>query len=207
MSHFNDRLYLAMNDFARHTVWLHGPARVFAKYGVVLFALAILAACWHWRRSPRLLAASVWAGLGTLIAEGINQPLGRVFDVARPYVAHPHALVIVNRTSDFSFPSDHAVMAGAVATGLLIVSRRWGLYAVGAAAIMAATRVYVGAHYPADVVAGLAVGALITGLGWLLFGHVLTRLATIATARTGSALGLSRADRRANVPGTRGWQD
>ena len=44
----------------------------------------------------------------------------------RPYQTHPWLLVLASRTSDFSFPSDHAVMAGAVAAGLLLVSRLTG---------------------------------------------------------------------------------
>lgn len=184
MSALNDRLYLAINSFARHTGWLHAPATAYAKYGVVLFALAVIAACWHWRDSPRLLAASVWAGLGTLIAEAGNQPLGRALGVARPYIAHPHAQVLVAKSSDFSMPSDHAVMAGAVAAGLWIVSHRWGYVAAVAAVLMALTRVYVGAHYPADVLVGLLVGAIVVLFGWLLAERPLTRVTSAVIDRS-----------------------
>lgn len=182
MSAFNDRLYLAINEFATDTRWLHAPATAYAKYGVVLFALAVLAACWHWRGSPRVLAAAIWAGLGTLLAEAINQPLGRALAVARPYAVHPHAELLIARTSDFSMPSDHAVMAGAVAVGLWIVSHRWGAVAAVAAVLMAVTRVYVGAHYPGDVLAGLLVGGLIAALGWIVIGRALTWITRKATA-------------------------
>lgn len=62
---------------------------------------------------------------------------------------------------------DHAVMAGAAATGLLLVSHRLGLVAVAAAVVMAVARVYVAAHYPWDVLAVLLLGAGAAGL-WLL---------------------------------------
>ena len=61
-----------------------------------------------------------------------------------PYDALPHVLVLVSRTTDFSFPSDHAVMSGAVAAGVLLANRRIGLVAVVAALAMCFTRVYVG---------------------------------------------------------------
>ena len=79
-------------------------------------------------------------------------------------------------TTDFSFPSDHAVMAGAVAAGLLLAHRRLGAVAVVAAVLMAFSRVYIAAHYPWDVVAGLLLGAAVALLGWLLLAMPLTAL-------------------------------
>jgi membrane-associated phospholipid phosphatase len=175
LSSLDNRAFLAFNHFARDTPWLHGPAVDFAKYGVVLFGLGIVAAVvysrWH---QARVMAAAVWAGVGTVIAVGVNQPIGNAVGEHRPYTAYPHALTLVDKTSDFSLPSDHAVMAGAVALGLFLVSRKFGLVAALAALLMAATRVYVGAHYPQDVIAGLALGAAVVGLGWLVLGGVLT---------------------------------
>ncbi len=172
----NDDAFLRVNDLARNTGWLHTPMVDYARYGVVLFAVAIVASAVYARRSDaRALAASVWAGLGTLVAVGLNQPIGNAVGEARPHATHPGSLLLVSPTADFSFPSDHAVMAGAVAAGLFIVSRRLGLFVAAAAVLMAFARVYVGAHYPGDVLAGLVVGAVVVTLGWLLVGGMLTK--------------------------------
>lgn len=77
------------------------------------------------------------ACLATLLVAAVNQPVGHVFTEARPYTTHPRLLVLASRTSDFSFPSDHAAMAGAAAAELLLVSRRLGLLAAAAALLMA----------------------------------------------------------------------
>jgi membrane-associated phospholipid phosphatase len=190
LTSIDDHAFLAVNDFARDTPWLHDVAVDFAKYGVVVFALGIVVAViysrWH---DARTSAAALWAGAGTLIAVAVNQPIGNAVDAHRPYTAYPHALVLVDKTTDFSLPSDHAVMAGAVAMGLFLVSRRLGLLALGAAVLMAATRVYVGAHYPEDVIAGLAVGAAVVALGWLVVGRLLTSaVSTLRTTRLGPLL-------------------
>lgn len=157
-----------VNDFARATPWLHGTATAFASYGLVLFAALLLAGWWSARRrnDRGALVAALWAPVGMLLALALNQPLGQAVGEARPYAALPDVLVLVHRTTDFSFPSDHAVMAGAVAAGVLLANRRLGAVAVVAALLMAATRVYVGAHYPGDVLAGLALGALVTLVGY-----------------------------------------
>ena len=115
-------------------------------------------------------------GTPTLIAVGINQPGGGMFAEARPYKTHPHLLVLASRSSDFSFPSDHAFMAGAAAAGLWLVSRRLGVVAAIAALVMAFARVYIAAHYPWDVVGGLLLGAAVSLRGWALLHRLLTAI-------------------------------
>ncbi|MET7761455.1 phosphatase PAP2 family protein [Streptomyces sp. NPDC005393] len=57
-----------------------------------------------------------------------------------------------------SFPSGHAASAAAFATGVAIESSRYGAMVAPLAAAVAASRVYVGVHYPSDVLAGVALG-------------------------------------------------
>jgi undecaprenyl-diphosphatase len=177
LRHLDDQLFLTINSFARQTPWLHGSFLAYAKYGMVLFGVLLLAGLWISRRGEsRVLAKGGWACIATLVALGLNQPVGHVFAEARPYVTHPQILRLADVTTDFSFPSDHAVMGGAVAAGLLLVRRRLGLLAALAAAVMAFARVYIGAHYPWDVLGGLAFGAVVVLLGWVLLGRPLTSL-------------------------------
>ncbi|MCY7372474.1 MAG: phosphatase PAP2 family protein [Spirochaetaceae bacterium] len=177
-------LFGRVNELARDTAWLHAPLQAYAAYGVVLFAALLVLGWWTTRdRGPRTTAAALWAAAGTLLAVAVNQPLVNGVHEARPYTAHPGILVLAHRSVDFSFPSDHAVMAGAVAAGLWLVSRRLGAVATIAALLMAFARVYVAAHYPHDVIAGLALGAGVVLLGWVLVAVPLTRL-TEALART-----------------------
>ena len=173
----DDQLLLAVNGFARDTPSLHSAFVDYGKYGLVVFAALLLAGLVAARsRTSAALAATGWAAVATLLALAVNQPLGHLVAEARPYVTHPTILRLADRTTDFSFPSDHAVMAGAVAAGLTIAHRRLGALAWVAALLMAFTRVYIGAHYPWDVVAGLVLGALIALVGWLVLRRPLTWL-------------------------------
>src|SRR5258706_14799485 len=106
------------------------------------------------------MAAVLCAGGSVLLALAVNQPLVGLIARTRPYTTHPDLLILAGRGSDWSFPSDHATMAGAAAVGLWFVSRRLGLWASIAAVAMVFARIYVRAHYPADVAAGLAVRAV-----------------------------------------------
>lgn len=160
-------LYHTVNRFADRTSWLHGPAVAYAKYGVVVFAALLLLAWWRARRSGDLEAEARigWAGAATLIALGLGQIIGHLVDRARPYAVLPHVHVLVAKSTDVSFPSDHALTVGAIAIGLWLVDRTLGWIAIALALLMAFTRVYVGAHYPTDVVAGLLIAGLIAAAG------------------------------------------
>ena len=169
--------FRAINTFARSTPWLQGPMLAYATYGVVMIAVLLLAGWWVARRrdSARTMAAALWAPLATLLAVGINQPIVAAVHEARPYNTVQGILVLAHRSVDPSFPSDHAVMAGAAVTGLLLVTRgalAW--VAVAAGLLMAFSRVYIAAHYPHDVLAGLALGAVVALVGYLLLRRPLT---------------------------------
>ena len=171
-------LFLSINDFARSTPLLQPVVLAYADYGIVLFAGLMLAGWWiaRGRADPARMAAAIWVPLATLIAVGLNQPIAALVNESRPYTDLPDILVLAQRSVDPGLPSDHAVMAGAVTAGLFLVSRRLGIVSALAAAVMAFARVYIAAHYPVDVVAGLALGVAVSLLGFLLVRTLLVRL-------------------------------
>lgn len=158
--------------------------RFYAGYGIVAFAGLLLVAFLRsrHRNDLRAIAGSLWAGAAALIALGIGQLIGNAVDRARPYQTLTGVHVLIDRTTDFSFPSDHATTVGAVAVGLLLVERRLGLIATVAALAMAFTRVYVGAHYPLDVLAGLVLGGTVAFTGARLLVPLLERILERLTA-------------------------
>jgi len=178
MSTVDHDLFLHINDFARATGWLHPVGVAWANYGIVVFAALLLMGCWRARRrtDPAVMAAALWEPLATVLAVTINQPIAAMVAEPRPYNALPGILVLAHRSIDPSFPSDHAVMAGAVAASLFLVDRLLGAIATVAAALMAFARVYIGAHYPIDVLAGLVLGSAVALIGWLIVRRALTKI-------------------------------
>ena len=134
---------------------------------VVLVALAFLIP-WAHRRAQRrsgALLATTSAALALLL----NQPIAHFVERARPYLAHPaHAHLLIARSHDPSFPSDHATGAFALAFGIWLYDRTIGTILLVLAAILSFARVYVGTHYPGDVLAGGLIGVTVAGVLYLL---------------------------------------
>lgn len=84
-------LFLVINHFAQRTTWLHAPLKLYAEYGIVLFA-GLLVVGWLVARREGLaqMSALIWAGLGMVVAVTVNQPLVQLFHEARSPV-HPPA--------------------------------------------------------------------------------------------------------------------
>ncbi len=157
--------YRSVNEFARDSGWAHGVLGNYANWaGLVLLALLLVAGWLLGRRrpeAPRLTATAFLVGVGAVLALLANQAIGPAVARTRPCHALAHVEVLLHCASDSSFPSDHAMIAGAFAAGLLLLNRRIGLAALLLALLLAFARVYVGVHYPSDVAGGLAIGAAI----------------------------------------------
>ncbi len=149
---------------------------------VIAVALTFLFA-WRERRQERRSGAvlgTAAAGLALLL----NQAIAHAVERLRPYVAHPaHAHLLISRSHDPSFPSDHATGAFALAFGIWLYDRTLGTVLLLIAAVLAFARVYVGTHYPGDVVAGALIGiAVVLALFVLPPTH---RLIELVAARAG----------------------
>jgi undecaprenyl-diphosphatase len=107
--------------------------------------------------------------IAVLLADGLALVLKVLSDVERPYVRYPDPEPLVTTPTDLSFPSGHAATSFAGATMLaFLLGRRVAPVLLVLAALVAASRVYVGVHYPVDVVAGAALGTGVTlVLRWL----------------------------------------
>lgn len=93
---------------------------------------------------------------------------------ARPFEHLDTLRLLIRRPSDFSFPSGHTSASFAVGwTMFRRLPRRFGVLALVLAALIALSRLYVGAHYPTDVLGGAAVGLLSSHLARRLTDRLL----------------------------------
>ncbi len=129
-------------------------------FGLVWLVIAIVFVIWEETRNKReLLSLLTGLLLSYLIVEVIFKNLVKRM---RPEFVLP-AIVVGANSNSYSFPSGHTTIAFACAYILAAGHRKYRLVFYLLAALISFSRVYLGSHYPIDVVAGILVGLLI---GW-----------------------------------------
>lgn len=159
--------------------WLFSLINGMANWSVLLDALMIL--------SSKLIPYLYILILGWLYVKGFRQGnfklrgesfatgvllvlcligsfiLGSMFYENRPFVDHQVNL-IVSHAADASFPSDHAVGTMAIASGILFYHWSLGTKMVYGSILVGFSRVFVGNHYPGDILGAFILVWVITAL-------------------------------------------
>jgi undecaprenyl-diphosphatase len=113
---------------------------------------------------------AVETGASILLAEGLTISLKAVTKRERPYLAYPDLFTGKSPSNDYSFPSGHTSVAFATATSLSLAYPKWYVIvpSFAYAGTVGYSRMYLGIHYPSDVLAGALVGAGSSLLTWQL---------------------------------------
>ncbi|MDE1995786.1 MAG: phosphatase PAP2 family protein [Rhizobiaceae bacterium] len=150
----------AINALAGKSVAIDAIMLWASAIGVPLLVLAV-AAQW-WRKPDRLHIrhALVATGLSFLLGLFLNQLILLFIQRMRPYQTGLTHLLI-DPSTDFSFPSDHSTASFAIASAFLFNGMwRVGLWFLAIAVIISLSRVYIGTHYISDVLGGALTGFL-----------------------------------------------
>lgn len=162
MQQYDLNILLFINGLAGHIGWLDYLIANFTKYGALLFGI-YLVGLWFTGNSPEEKnenrKQALYAFGSALLAMGINQLIGLMWYRNRPYIDH-HVQQLVSVTDDASFPSDHAAGSFSIAGMILVQRSIGGIILTVMAMILSLSRVYVGVHYPSDLLGGMVVGLL-----------------------------------------------
>ncbi|NMW22949.1 phosphatase PAP2 family protein [Rhodanobacter denitrificans] len=159
------RLFQAIHPTVPPSSSMLDLARAFADGPLMLtvgiLGLMLVRPQWSMRATAlRALIAAAMALIG-------NALIGLVWDRARPFVAGAGQAWVTHAATG-SFPSDHLTVQWVVA-GMLLLDRRTRAWGLGIALLglpMAWARIYLGVHYPGDMLGALAMGGLVMLFGW-----------------------------------------
>ncbi|MDD3115370.1 MAG: phosphatase PAP2 family protein [Anaerovibrio sp.] len=145
------------------------------NYGLIWILLGIALAC---KKDYRKTGIAILLGLTFSLIVG-NGLLKHLVERTRPCIDYPLVPLLLHApaANDFSFPSGHAFSSFVAATALFRgIEKKWGRTALGLAAAIAFSRVYLFMHYPSDVFTGALLGIAFGSLAWRLSGPVLVFL-------------------------------
>lgn len=127
--------------------------------GLIWLVIAAALFIWEEIKDKKGFVALLVAGIFVILF--IDLGLKNLVRRPRPEFAINSAIVVYDKRDSFSFPSIHATLALAAAYILANEHKKWGILYYILAVLIAFSRVYLGKHYPSDVIIGALLGLLI----------------------------------------------
>ncbi len=177
---FDREILLWLNQFARASRALDLTVGWVATSNALKGGVLTVVLLWFWFGDAKDRARHREIIVATGIASGVAIAVGRLLATALPFRTRPAHDALLGFVPPYgypegllrtwsAFPSDHAMLFAAMATGVFLLSRRLGaLAALWVAVVILLPRVYLGMHHPTDVLFGAALGvafALVANAG------------------------------------------
>jgi undecaprenyl-diphosphatase len=161
------RLFILINHLP-HFAWSNAVAKFFSGIGtsgLIWFVIGCFLFLREEQRDHRFFVTVMSVGLGTIIlVEAILKPL-----VHRVRPAYLQGTLLVAGVSGYSFPSTHASISWAMAEVLSLYDPRLRVVWYLLATCISLSRIYLGVHYPTDVIFGAVLGwAIGKGISMLI---------------------------------------
>jgi undecaprenyl-diphosphatase len=157
----NDRIQDLINGLAGQS-GIADHVMIFAAKDLILVAAVVLVALWFWPGSLSRRAANqrlvLAAAVSALVALAVGALIGHLHPEARPFVTDRTTHQLIGHAPDNGLPSDHALAGFAIGGTVVWWRRLVGGVLLAAALVVGFARVYVGIHWPGDILAGAAVG-------------------------------------------------
>jgi membrane-associated phospholipid phosphatase len=180
-------LFTSVTGLARDTRWLNEPLHLWTNAGLGVFAVLMAVGWWQARRrDDTAMALALAAPVAVVVAFAVAEVVKKMVAEVRPCYSLPHDYFVdaCPVRTDYAFPSGHTTTAAATVAALYLLDRRLCAIAALFAVFEGFTRVYLGDHYPHDVI-GAAVLAVPVAL---LVSLAVRRFAvpSVARLRTGA---------------------
>ncbi|HEK9103302.1 TPA: undecaprenyl-diphosphatase [Bacillus pseudomycoides] len=157
-SQLNIDTFRAINDLGKQYSSLNSTMVFLAEYMVYFLGLIIIAYWFTQSRKNKMMI--IQAMVAFVTAEIIGKLAGKFHLNYQPFAVLPDVNKLVDHAVDNSFPSDHTILFFSICFSFWLVRKKTGSLLLTLAFCVAISRIWVGVHYPFDVVTGALIGII-----------------------------------------------
>jgi undecaprenyl-diphosphatase len=154
-------LFFWVNDWVGRFMVLDFFA-IFCADFLIFFVILLTILLYFLKRRHRLVPVFSQVIIGVILVYFVSIFLGYILGFfylrQRPFLAHPNIIYLTNFLASahkFSFPSDHTAVSLVIALFIFKDWSQWGRILIISSILIGLSRIFVGVHYPLDIVGGI----------------------------------------------------
>ncbi len=170
--YLNKTIFIAINNLAGQWAWLDFVGKFFGEWSAYfLVGLVVLYPIISRKRTAWIGAflALFSAGVAKFI---ITDGIRFFYHHPRPILVMPIHQLFADVSKEYSFPSGHVTFFFALATVIYFFNKKLGVFLLVMSALMGIGRIFIGVHWPADILAGAFIGIVTGWLGVVFFEKI-----------------------------------
>ncbi|MBW0762949.1 undecaprenyl-diphosphatase [Mammaliicoccus lentus] len=158
LSEINIELFRMFNDLGKEVMFLNPIMIFFAKYMKYFLLFGIIMYWFTRKRENRIMIiSSIFA---FVVAEVFGAIAGAIHSNNQPFAELSNVNQLIGHVIDNSFPSDHAIEFFSICITFLLFKKNLRYVWLAIAILVSISRVWVGVHYPADILVGAILGII-----------------------------------------------
>lgn len=166
----NVDLFRTINNLGKEYTYLNNFFIFMAEY--MVFVLAFIALIFWFTRREENRMMIISATISFILAEMMGKIAGTLHSNNQPFAELSNVNKLIEKAVDNSFPSDHTILFFAFCMTFFMYQKRWRYVWIMLALVVGISRIWVGVHYPADVI----VGAIISIFSTFIASFIVSRL-------------------------------
>lgn len=158
LSEINIELFRMFNDLGKEIIFLNPIMIFFAKYMKYFLLFGIIMYWFTRKRENRIMIIS--SMFAFVVAEVFGAIAGAIHSNNQPFAELSNVNQLIGHAIDNSFPSDHAIEFFSICITFLLFKKNLRYVWLAIAILVSISRVWVGVHYPADILVGAILGII-----------------------------------------------